>query len=426
MKQTDLFRLSLFFFFCVVFAACNDNEEKQQPLSLHLDVSSCEVMLDGSTTIGLIANEDVTLTIQNPAVAEASYNYVNLEGKASSITISGKRKGHTTISVTDNRTQETVQLSVEVIDKYLTYSIKDSDHPDLKTGVTLFLINNDNRDCYFSRLDKLTHKQTAFAQGTYSFWVDKNDGESVPFLTLTYGFKDSGDITNALPRPALHKFDIRDSNSNTLSMIQRVLGVDWNYMNEKAMVRDYNVTLSMNMKESGTDYVVKGVLDFFTKIPEGVMPHTLFTAEVTSSQCAIYGDKMALEDKAELEKEMLASVKAYRFMYTGNQEGKAYIYKNSLDDAECNVYDFKTKGEITVEMGPVLIPVQIQSWFVLTAQDEKLVLFVTDAVPSITNRNGIRSVGPMNFSYFLDVTTRYKTKYPALEKAYIIQKLSLL
>lgn len=112
-KAKELFRkLSLAFLVITYFTACN--EEQEPTFYLELTSTACEVMAGKEISIGLTAHENTILKIDNPSLIEANYTWGNYGSSIASIQITGNKKGTTSIRITDNETNETATLSVQV------------------------------------------------------------------------------------------------------------------------------------------------------------------------------------------------------------------------------------------------------------------------------------------------------------------------
>ena len=82
------------------------------------------------------------------------------------------------MKVKDNITNEIVELKIKIIDSYLAYAIKESNHPALSNGTVVYLINNESKDCYFFRYSDSKNElsQNPIAKGTYDFSVKLENG----------------------------------------------------------------------------------------------------------------------------------------------------------------------------------------------------------------------------------------------------------
>lgn len=112
-KKKELFEILLVVFFAMAgLTACSNDDEAEH--YLELTSTSCEVMAGQTTSVGLTAHENTTLEVQHPELIEASYTWGYYGGSIAVIQITGKKKGETTIRITDNETKETATLTVQV------------------------------------------------------------------------------------------------------------------------------------------------------------------------------------------------------------------------------------------------------------------------------------------------------------------------
>lgn len=257
-------------------AACSDNDKNgdgEVVYHLALPVTSCEVMQNGTESVGFTAHENTTLEVADPELIEAKliWGYCTDSPINTAVFLTSKgEKGETTIRITDHETDETATLSVKVTDSYLPIGINDSNHPALTNDISFYLVNNGQRDCYFFMLDHMTHQDVLCGQGTYEFSVEEEeDGTPVPYLTLTYVSDAEGRFTIASLPPTAHKFSLTGSSSMAYAVIRSRLGIDWEGM--KPETRDVMPYIEVVMREVGTEYEIRGTIDEEWKIKQGVL-----------------------------------------------------------------------------------------------------------------------------------------------------------
>lgn len=112
---------------------------------------------------------DISLSVADETIIEA--NEVLNEGGSVYVSLQGKQKGSTTLTLTDNVTGDKETVEVKVTDCYIAYGIAESNHPTLTSNLMLYLVNNQARDCYFFTIDYIQHQlnNTPIAKGTYEF-----------------------------------------------------------------------------------------------------------------------------------------------------------------------------------------------------------------------------------------------------------------
>ena len=254
---------------------CSDDENGNTPdvTPFSLEKTYYEVRLGPLSTHINITNGsgDISLAIANEAIIEAAR--VQNEGEDVFVSLYGKRKGNTTLILTDNVTGDKETVEVKVTDCYLAYGIAGSNHPALASNLMLYLVNNEARDCYSFTMDYMEHQlnNTPLAKGTYEFFVRQEGEKKTPYLRLNYPADESGNLAQDAPMEA-HDFALSFNDSQrVLDIIRTYLDVDWEELISNPMTRDLPpVDLTMKMTVPGTDYEITGVLAT-APIPEGIL-----------------------------------------------------------------------------------------------------------------------------------------------------------
>lgn len=280
MKRVNIFK-TLLFLCTISFVGCDNNdEEKKEIHSLSFEKGYYEAPLLENTYISVRGgNRDYTVTVEKTNILEAS---IDLSSPISmgSLVIKPKRKGETTVTIKDNITNETVDLKVKVIDKYLAYAIKNSNHPALSQETIVYLINNEAKDCYFFRYNN----ETPIAKGTYAFSIKLESGtgnstplHAIPYLTLNYASDGNGNFTDAAIPPTPHslRFELFDGYTNVnvvINMIQACLGVDWEALIQGATNRSIAIPQpTLKTTIDNTNYTIVGILNTTPTIPENIL-----------------------------------------------------------------------------------------------------------------------------------------------------------
>ncbi len=263
---------------------CSDDENGNDPAvtPFCLEKTYYEVRLGHGITDIPITNGsgDISLSVADETMIEA--NKVQNEGGSIYVSLQGKQKGTTTLTLTDNVTGDKETVEVKVTDCYLAYGIAESNHPALTSNLMLYLINNEARDCYFFGLDNINHKlyDTPLAKGTYEFFVTIDAGTGpapqlygIPHLRLAYPSDADGNFADEV---SVHDFQIElygdgASSPNCLEIIKAYLGVDWEELISNATTksvppRDYTMTMTV----PDTEYEITGILST-ASIPEDVL-----------------------------------------------------------------------------------------------------------------------------------------------------------
>lgn len=273
MKQAYL--LGVLLFLCTIsFVSCgNDNEEKKEIYPLSFEKGYYEAPLLGNTSISIRGgNRDYTVTVEKTNILETSIDLSSPIGMGS-LVIKPKQKGETTITIKDKITNETVDLKVKVIDRYLAYAIRNSNHPALSQKTIVYLINNEAKDCYFFRYTDsgVEATSTPIAKGTYGFSI-----KTMPYLTLNYASDENGNFTDKAIPPTPHdlRFELLgDTNTNAvINIIKACLGVDLRIPVQEAANRSINIpqpTLKTTIDH--TNYTIAGTLNTTPTIPENIL-----------------------------------------------------------------------------------------------------------------------------------------------------------
>lgn len=183
----------------------------------------------------------------------------------------GKRKETTAVTLTDNVTGDKETVEVKVTDCYIAYEIIASNHPALQQDMTLYLVNNEARDCYFYSEDQ--PDSTPAATGTYEFLVKQTEEGTAPYLRLSYPSSADGSFAESVSG---HDFRIEmqgadATSSASLTIIETYLGVDWEALIADAQAKSLppaRYTLLLTVPD--TDYVITGILSTVA-MPENVL-----------------------------------------------------------------------------------------------------------------------------------------------------------
>ena len=139
MKTKHLLGALLSFLCTIIFFSCgNNNEEKIYPLSFEKEYYEQPLLRATDITIRG-GNRDYTVTVEETDILSIDVDLSSSIGMGS-LKVTPKKKGETKVKVKDN-----------IIDSYLAYAIKESNHPALSNGTVVYLINNESKDCYFFR-----------------------------------------------------------------------------------------------------------------------------------------------------------------------------------------------------------------------------------------------------------------------------------
>ena len=277
MRLKSVYKLLILLLFAVFVEACSDDET--EPLSFYNLVY--EVPIHGTRYIGVKSGSgDYSVQVENPGLFSASEDK-GWSDHAGMFLIQGLLTGKSTLTVTDNRTGETADLTIKVTDSYevlqvfdlywddAAAKIMDNEHPVFSKMPFVFLINNQTRDVYFadrSGENSLTGNGIIIkGKGTYSLTM-KDDK---PYLTLTYPTDDNGqlaDDASAVSTP--HKFEITQSSEFLLHRLDVNLNLGW-----ETVAKAYPDSLrgqAITMEETHSIYKLEGKFEQI-EIPTGVL-----------------------------------------------------------------------------------------------------------------------------------------------------------
>lgn len=276
MKPANIMKMLPALLLVVVLISCNDNNDNKELHPLTFEKESYEVAMKRTTPIMIRSgNRDYTLLIEDPEILQAELDLSSPNG-IGYINVTGKQKGETILSVTDNITHETVELRIKVIYNYLAFTIGNSNHPALTDDIIMWLIDDEARTCYFISEDHPS--PGTVSSGKYEFSVTKETDNTIPYLTLTYASDEEGRftdaaITDATITPTPHVFDISGNKLSTYEALANFLNIDWEKLIEEQSGNSLRSELQptmLKMKEVGTEYEITSYLLLET-IPEGIL-----------------------------------------------------------------------------------------------------------------------------------------------------------
>jgi len=256
-NQTNLSRLvfKTFLTLSVIFLLTGCKKEERTPFNLSLTANKMEAPLNSYSFLAIVSgNGDYSIDVEDEDIAEATYSqYSGLTFGA--IGVQGKKKGETTVSITDNKTGQVAKLAVKVVDFYLPLVVSTSNHPALEQYMRIFLVDNDDKDVYFFSVqdNQLNLRQ----KGTYDFQIEVNDDVVTPYLLLTYSSDEKGEFTDAAIAPTVHKFDLTGSDGAFYQAVNAAFGMEWELT---PSIQPFESPISFiyaNMKEIGTDNDVR-------------------------------------------------------------------------------------------------------------------------------------------------------------------------
>lgn len=255
MIKLPRFTFKIFFSILLTTFLFSCKKEEKKPFDFVLPASlESRLNMSGNFPI-TIGNGDYTIKVKDETILEAYFmNTINAPFGA--IGIQGKKKGETTISITDNVIQSTRDIKVKITDFYLPLAVSKSNHPALTKAMHIFLVNNTKKDAYFflQNGNDLNFKQ----KGTFEFAAELKEGVKTPFLILTYSSDEKGQLAASNDKPTVHKFDLTGSDPQVYRALLSIFGVASE--TPPATKTSPIQTPYIYMKETGTDLSVEGFL----------------------------------------------------------------------------------------------------------------------------------------------------------------------
>lgn len=273
MKSQHLTQALFLMLVILAFAACSNDEKG--PYQLNLGVDQYELLPSESRYITILSgNKDYSVKVADEAIVEATADIPVFSDMHPSsmpfggIRLSAKKRGETTLTVTDNVTRDSETVIVRVTDPYLGFKVIESNHTALSKERWMYLIVNDRKDAYFFEKES-NAARTLLVRGTHQFTVENG----IPYLMLNYS-ESNGQFTDAAIAPVPHKFNIKNNDQRTFAALQAIFNIDWKAMDGKSLNSDTRTSvvtpIYMKMKVEGTDQEITTLLSS-TFIPTGVL-----------------------------------------------------------------------------------------------------------------------------------------------------------
>lgn len=243
MRFANMFGTLLLVMCTICIVGCNDDKGRDPDFhELTFERSDYKSRLNLRQFIMVRSgNRDYSIDVANDELLDAS---IDLSSGCGNIQITGKMKGKTTLTITDNKSGDKVDLNIEIVDCYLGFLVaKQTAHPRFKDGDRMFLVNDNTRTLYL--YDKNGKCQ---AEGVYEFTTKENS----PYLILKFNHEIEGQKE--------YRFNILESSSGLFSLHKRYLNVDINTFSATPLESTIPVTY-MCIQEVDTNKLVYLVLD---------------------------------------------------------------------------------------------------------------------------------------------------------------------
>ncbi len=238
-----------------LFYSCDDdkNEKTTYPLTFEKDSYEARIGMNELITIRS-GNQHYTIDVDDDDILDASA----LSPTSGQILINGKRKGKTSIEVTDNITGDKVKLNITITDTYIAYKLSDSKHPLFVDAYCFFLIKNENKDFYIYSINQTQDELSLMTQGNYTFSVE----DDIPYLSFNYQDLTNGDMS--------YKFNILETPGVTKVLLNRFYELNWDSLTKSSKTSSPPVYI-LKMKDEKNDINVESILFSHMMMPEGVL-----------------------------------------------------------------------------------------------------------------------------------------------------------
>ena len=272
----------ILFIMCLFATACSDDNNENEPITpFSLGETYYEVRLGRETNNIYITNGsgDISLAIEDENILQATYSgELYADELRGVVSLFGKQKGNTTLTIVDNVTGDKETVEVKVTDCYLAYIINDSNHPVLPAGTTLFLVNNQAQDYYLFDQGNIYNKPILKDSG-YEFFITLDAGTgaapanyAIPNLRLCrHNPADAGTTTSKFYDFQIELYGEDASSSHVLQVIQAYLGVDWEELISNALTKSpAPIDMTIIMTVPDTDYRIRGIISSVS-IPKHIL-----------------------------------------------------------------------------------------------------------------------------------------------------------
>lgn len=257
MKTIQFLGVVLLTLMSVCLSGCSeDNDGAKEIYPIRFIEKSHEVRLFQLESIWFAdGGGDYAVSVADEEILSATIN-----ADTKNLSINGKKKGTTTVTIKDNKANEEVTLTIKVVDSYLGFVTRDSNVPFFPLESDLFLVNDEQKSFYLFKQERggSLSVETPILAGQYETTV-ADDGY---YLKLTF--------TNDKGEEETHTYNITDSDQEVFSVMNKYLNSNWpNTSND--LTRGIGPRIyRLGMKEVDTEYHAQWILDSI-KMPKGIL-----------------------------------------------------------------------------------------------------------------------------------------------------------
>lgn len=257
MKTIQFLGVVLLTLMSVCLSGCSDdNDEVKEIYPIRFIEKSHEVRLFQLESISFVdGGGDYAVSVADEEILSATIN-----ANTKNLSINGKKKGTTTVTIRDNKANEEVTLTIKVVDSYLGFVNRNSNISFFPLESDLFLVNDEQKSFYLFKQERggSLPVEAPILTGQYETTV-ADDGL---YLKLTF--------TNDKEEEETHTYNITDSDQEVFSAMNKYLNSNWpktsNDLTRSVGPRIYR----LDMKEVDTEYNAQWTLDLM-KMPKGIL-----------------------------------------------------------------------------------------------------------------------------------------------------------
>lgn len=258
MKTIQLFGILFLTLVSVCLSGCSDdNDETKKVYPIRFIEKSHEVRLLQTERIWFAdGGGDYTVSVADEELLSATIN-----ADTKNLSVIGKKKGTTNVTIKDNKANEEVTLTIKVVDSYLGFVSKKSYISFFPLESDLFLVNDEQKSFYLFKQERggSFPMETPILAGQYETNVTDN------------GFCLKLIFTNDKDEEETHTYNISESDYEVFAIMNKYLNSNWPQpSNDLTRSVGPPRVYRLNMKEVDTEYSAQWVLDLIT-MPKGIL-----------------------------------------------------------------------------------------------------------------------------------------------------------
>lgn len=240
----------LYISFILVFIACSSDDKNDEKNPLPFIIEERNIQVKDSRTIDIICgNLDYTIDVKDPKIVTAILDKLYYNNSYGSLRLIPKRKGKTTVIVTDNICKTSISLEVVVLEKKEGRGIliENSNHPFFRERNMLIFFAYD------------TNKRFLSKEYQNSIYVTNKDGEYALnyqngkiLISLTYRNESKEKVTEI--------YDISQSSLDAITSLS--IDLRWEYGAQTKMTLQPTTPCYLRMKGHNNEYNISAVVEY--------------------------------------------------------------------------------------------------------------------------------------------------------------------